>query len=147
MWYNCHSSVSVSTRTSSHSDVISLSVETQECGSGSAVLPCYASGVKHILFQVYEYDGHGFSTLSPSRISADPEYEEIEVNGVYKLRVVRIDNHNGSVYRCLGFFNGEIVYSNEVLLLQSCKCLSIWRVVVSKCILTFSQVQALHGML
>ena len=104
------------------SGVISLSIETLECGSGSAVLPCTASGVRSILFQVYEYNGIKFSTLDPGRLSIDPEYDEIEVDGVYKLRVVHVHDHNGSLYRCTGFFNGKIVYSNEVLLLQSRKC-------------------------
>ena len=108
-----------------HLGVISLSIETLECGSGSAVLPCTASGVRSILFQVFEYNGFKFSTLDPGRISIDPEYDEIEVDGVYKLRVVHVHNHNGSLYRCTAFFNGGIVYSNEVLLLQSRKCLNI----------------------
>ena len=106
-------------------DVIHISVETLECGSGSAVLPCMASGVRSIVFQVHEFYDTTFTTLDPARISVHPEYNEIEVDGVYKLQVVHVDNHNGSMYRCSGFFNDQFVFSNTIVLLQSRECSTI----------------------
>ena len=90
-----------------------------------------ASGVRSIVFQVQEFYDTAFSILDPARIDIHPEYNEIEVNGVYKLQVVRVDNHNGSMYRCSGFFNDETVFSNTIVLLQTRECFTI-SIAVSK---------------
>lgn len=85
--------------------------------SVSVLLPCISNGASSIFFQVLEYNEDRFSSLTSARISKDPDYNETQVNGSYTLQVIHTADHNGSLYRCTGFFNGARVYSNEVQLL------------------------------
>ena len=94
-----------------------LLAEVQPGCSGSVLLPCVANGATSIFFQVFEHNGDRFSTLTSARIDRDLDYDETQINGSYTLQVVHAANHNGSLYRCTGFFNGVRVYSNVVQLL------------------------------
>lgn len=82
------------------------------------LLPCVANGATSIFFQVFEVNGFRFLTLTSVTIQGDPDYDELQTNNIYTLRVINTEKHNGSRFRCTGFINGVRVYSNivEVLL-------------------------------
>lgn len=91
-----------------------LLVEKMPGCSGSAQLSCVANGATSLFFQVFKSNGDRFETLTSSRIHEDPDYNEIQVNGMYILQVIRAEKHSGSQFRCIAYFNGAVVYSNEV---------------------------------
>ena len=85
--------------------------------SGPVLLSCIANGATSIFFQVFEYNGDGFYTLTSVRIRYDSDFDEIQENGVYTLQINHAEKHNGSQFRCTGFSKGARVYSGVVLLL------------------------------
>lgn len=56
-----------------------------------------------------------FSPLTTTYISGNPDYEEVVSDGLYELRIARVERYNGTRYRCHGFGEdlSEMIHSNE----------------------------------
>lgn len=93
---------------------LSLSRESAPLCSPSMELKCSYRHVYYVRIEEFVTDSMRFSLLTSIFISNNPDFEEEESDGLYTLRVARIDRYNGTRYRCHGF--GEdlsVVVSEE----------------------------------
>ena len=64
-----------------------------------------------------------YSSLSKGTISQNPDYDEVDREGLYKLRITQAEKYNGTRYRCRGYLEdlSQIFFSNEWKLTVTCE--------------------------
>ena len=87
------------------------------------MLICSFENLYFVRFEEFIDDRFGFSPLTTNYISRNADYEEVNSDGLYKLRITRAERHNGTRYRCYGFVEdlSEEFRSDEWKLVVPCK--------------------------
>lgn len=68
----------------------------------------------YVRIEEFVTDSMRFSLLTSIFISSNLDYEEEESDGLYALRIARIERYNGTRYRCHGFgADSSVVVSDE----------------------------------
>ena len=100
---------------------ISLTQDQNSLCSATELI-CSFANLHFVHFDKFT-DGFGFSPLTTNYISQHPDYEEVDEEGLYKLRITQAERYNGTRYRCRGYLEGlsQLFFSNEWKLIVTCE--------------------------
>ena len=97
-------------------------MQDQNSLCSTIVLICSFENLYYVRFEEL-IDGFGFSSLTTNYISRNPDYEEVDREGLYKLRITQAEKYNGTRYRCHGYLEdlSQLFLSDEWKLTVTCE--------------------------
>ena len=97
-------------------------MQDQDSLCSAIVLICSFENLHFVRFEVF-MDDFGFSPLTTNYISRNPDYDEVDREGLYKLRITQAERYNGTRYRCRGYLEdfSKLFRSDEWKLTLTCE--------------------------
>lgn len=97
-------------------------VQDQNSLCSAIALICSFENLHLVRFEEF-MDGFGFSPLTANYISRNPDYEEVNKEGLYKLRITEAERYNGTRFRCRGYLEdlSQLFRSDEWKLTVTCE--------------------------